>query len=136
MDLTRSGPGNPVWTGTIRLDDGSEYHMAFINTGTGKSFERTARPNSPARFFEEIWVIDDEPISASTPGAVPTDVLLSGYDRGTTNRTTSRYHMSGYVMVANGPFEGLEGRSVHMRGMITWDDSGRPETAPGTFRIH
>ena len=123
MALDFNGPGNPVWVGTVTID-GTAYGMEFYNEGTGKPFDED--PNSSAHFFEETWVIYDG-----------SEVVLSGYDRGMVSWKNDKYHMSGYVEVAEGPFAGLEGRNVYMRGTITWvGPGGPPDTAPGIFRVN
>jgi len=71
------------------------------------------------------------------------ELVLWGYDYGQTNIQTSKYHMNGYVEEASDPFTGWEGRSVHMNGVIEWQNVGTPEEpimapqyAPGVFRIN
>ena len=46
-----------------------------------------------------------------------------------------KYRMNGVVTEAYGNYEHLVGHRVHMSGIITWDPSGDPENAPGSFRV-
>ncbi len=132
----------PDWVGTVTID-GQEYGTAFFLTGTGKPFAE--QPSDGVLFFEEKWVIYEELDFAFDDGFLvefePGDVLLAGYDRGVTSVANDAYRMNGDVRVANGPFAGWLGRSVHMGGIIEWYDSGPftglPYRAPvGTMRIN
>ena len=117
----------PDWVGTITFGD-DVYGMAFFNIGTGKAFDEVGgRVGS----FEEVYRIYDGPVPQVGECFVPdpTYVLLWGYDRGVFNGATAKYHMSGTVVDADGPFAGFDGRRVHMSGLIV------DETAPGVLRI-
>lgn len=131
-----SGPSDviPDWVGTVDFD-GDVYPMVFFNVGTGKNPRHN--PGGKAAFFEEYWAVYEDNVTAVWDGSVfigfepaPTTVLY-GYDKGQFNAQTSRYHMSGYIMTAAGPFEGLEGQRITMRGALVGGN-----TAPGVIRIH
>jgi hypothetical protein len=122
----------PDWVGTITFGE-DEYGMAFFNIGTGKAFDEVG---GRVGFFEEVYRIYDGLVPQVGVPQVgecfvpdPADVLLWGYDRGVFNAVTAKYHMSGSVEFAIGPFAGLAGRRVHMSGLIVDD------TAPGVLRI-
>lgn len=147
MDLTFnlnwSGPQTaiPDWVGTITIG-AKDYDMAFYAFGNGKPFE--GDPSGSVHFFEEIWevyahgsmVAEWDDAGGVDPNTFKRGVLLlKGYDRGLTNLKNAKYHMTGYVQVANPPFAGLAGRNVYMRGTIVWDGSA-PQFAPGTLRIN
>lgn len=127
----------PTWVGTITFDD-DEYGMAFFPTGSGKPFDTD--PNLNVHFFEEVWVVYETLDSEFDNGALvkfePGDVVLQGVDSGITNITASKYHMTGTVDIAEGPFEAWEGRKVYMRGSIDWYEFGAPHFGPGIFRLH
>ena len=140
FNLAWPGPNEtiPDWVGTITIDE-DEYGMAFFATGSGKPF--AADPSSSVHFFEETWVIYDELDFTFNPDGtlatfVPGDVVLSGYDAGITNMKNSKYHMNGYVDVAEGDFADWMGRSVHMMGLIEWYPFEAPQFAPGVLRIN
>ncbi len=144
----------PDWVGTITID-GEEYGMLFFAIGSGKAFDDAWV--GKIHFFEEIWAIYDTNFDFTDliPSGDPTDwedwlpsndpeeLVLWGYDYGQTNIQTSKYHMNGNVEEAAGSFTSWEGRSVHMSGVIEWQNLGTPEDpimaphyAPGTFRIN
>jgi len=143
----------PEWIGTITIGN-EEYGMEFYAIGSGKPF--TEDPPGSVHFFEEIWVIYTE-IEFIIPSEDPTDfvrgeVLLWGYDVGITNLKNSKYHMNGNVEEAFDregypDFSMWTGRSVHMSGVILWQEVEvpapegpvvvvAPQYAPGTFRIN
>jgi hypothetical protein len=139
FNLAWPGPSEtiPDWVGTITIA-GTEYGMAFFNTGTGKPFDEQPAGNV---FFEENWAIyrtltfsfdTDGKLSTFEPG----DTVLAGYDRGITTVKNSKYHMNGDVRTAEDEFEMWMGRSVHMMGDIVWYPFAAPQYAPGTFRIN
>ena len=136
------GPGEvePVWVGTVTIDD-HEYGMAFFNTGTGKPFD--APPSDSVSFFEETWTIyrtlsfefnDDGTLNMDE--WEPGEVVLSGYDRGVFSVANSKYRMNGYVEVAADDFEERIGSRVHMSGVLEYADNGAPQYAPGVIRIN
>ncbi|MFW9831713.1 MAG: hypothetical protein ACFFD8_08060 [Candidatus Thorarchaeota archaeon] len=152
-NLAWPGPQDeiPDWVGKITIDGdgdgiGELYDMAFFAIGSGKAFV-TPPFRGMIHFFEEIWVIGEINYEFNEDGILvvyeEVNILLWGYDKGTTNLQTSRYLMNGYVEEANGDFEGWAGRRVHMAGIIEWQILGPPENpivaplyAPGTFRIN
>lgn len=144
----------PDWVGTITID-GEEYGMLFFAIGSGKAFDDAWV--GKIHFFEEIWAIYDLddvdfPVIPNgdpnaweywLPSNNPVELVLWGYDKGQTNIQTSKYHMNGFVEEAFGDFSMWEGRSVHMSGVIEWQNLGTPEDpimaphyAPGEFRIN
>ncbi len=144
FNLAWPGPDQtdvPDWVGTITID-GTDYGMAFFNTGSGKPFVDNP---SDVVFFEETWVVYED-LEFAFDGFVltvfePGKVVLSGYDRGIVTVVNSRYHMIGDVQYADGPFASRLGGSVHMSGSIVWGDGtvypeGAPHYAPGTLRIN
>lgn len=143
FNLAWPGPNTeiPDWVGTITID-GTDYGMAFFNTGTGKPFLDNP---SDVVFFEETWVIYDD-LEFTFDGSElrefePGEVVLSGYDRGIVTIPNSKYHMNGDVRDAQGDFGSWLGGSVHMSGTIVSGDGtlyppGAPQYAPGTFRIN
>jgi hypothetical protein len=127
----------PDWVGTITFD-GDEYGMAFFALGTGKPFD--ADPSTSVHFFHETYVIyesldyafdADGDLTRFDPGPV----VMAGPDTGLTNMVDSRYHMTGRVATASGPFEGSLGRHVYMSGLIEWYPFGAPQYAPGELRV-
>lgn len=140
FNLAWPGPQDeiPDWVGTITFD-GDEYGMAFFAIGTGKPFD--ADPSTSVHFFEEIYVIyetldyafdADGNLTLFDPGPV----VMAGPDTGLTNMVNSKYHMTGRVETASGPFAALEGRHVYMSGLIEWYPFGAPQYAPGELRVH
>lgn len=126
FNLAWPGPQGdiPDWIGTIIID-GVEYDMLFFNLGSGKAFVDPFR--GTVIFFGEIWKVFD-PDSG--------ELLLWGDDEGVTTTANSKYRMNGNVYGAFGRFTGLEGRKVHISGVIEWYPFGAPHFAPGTFRIN
>ncbi|MFX0182296.1 MAG: hypothetical protein ACFE95_04355 [Candidatus Hodarchaeota archaeon] len=127
----------PDWVGTITID-GEEYGMAFFAIGTGKPFGEQ-NEGSP-HFFVEVWrIYDGIKIKFNDDGVLtkfkPGSILLWGYDTGLTNLANSKYHMTGTVEEAFGPFSMYVGRNVYMSGEIIWYPFGAPQFAPGIFRI-
>jgi hypothetical protein len=127
----------PDWVGTITFD-GDEYGMAFFALGTGKPFD--ADPSTSVHFFEETYVIYESlDYAFDTDGNLtlfdPGPVVMAGPDTGLTNMINSRYHMTGRVAEASGPFAALEGRPVFMSGLIEWYPFGAPRFAPGELRV-
>lgn len=127
----------PDWVGTVTFD-GDEYGMAFFALGTGKPFG--ADPSTSVHFFEETYVIyetldfafdADGNLSLFEPGPI----VMQGPDTGLTNMINSKYHMTGLVAEAAGPFAALEGRPVYMSGLIEWYPFAAPQYAPGEFRV-
>jgi hypothetical protein len=127
----------PDWVGTVTIE-GDQYGMAFFLLGSGKPF---AEGRGKASFFGEKWVIyeslefefDEEGyLTLFDAGAV----LLWGYDTGVTIAANSKYHMTGSVEHAAGPFSEWAGRGVFMSGVIAWYPSGWPQYAPGALRLH
>ncbi len=114
-------PDNPVWRGTITGDISG--NMFFTNVGPGK---RGVEERGPTLSFEEIWLIEDE----------SGNMLLTGTDAGVVSGANSKYRMNGVVTDAAPQWSHLIGRTVHMSGYITWDPTGWPLTAPGTFRVN
>ena len=130
----------PDWIGTITIN-GETYDMAFYCTGSGKPFVTTPDDlRGVIHFFEETWVIGHIDYEFDENGVLieynPIDILLWGYDTGSTNTVNSNYHMTGNVEEAFGVFEGLAGRNVYMSGEIIWYPFGAPHFAPGIFRIN
>lgn len=109
------GYGSPVWSGTITGDINGE--MYFYSTG--------AKDVGQAHHFWEVWYI------------TTVDGDLIGTDKGVVSWENDKYRMNGVVTEATRNWAYLEGRNVHMSGIITWDpDTGLPATAPGTFRVN
>lgn len=146
FNLDWPGPSEeiPDWVGTVTID-GTEYGMAFFNTGTGKPFD--SQPNGGVIFFEETWVIyeqldftferiDDQIEGFRLTEFNPGDVLLSGYDRGVVSLANGGYRMNGFVEVAEDPYESWLDRQVHMSGVVEFSAEGAPLYAPGTFRLN
>jgi len=111
---------NPIWRGTITGDISG--NMFFTNVGTGK---RGNQEPGMTIHFAEIWLITDE----------YGNMLLTGTDEGVVS-PNSEYRMNGVVTDAAPEWAHLIGRTVHMSGYITWDATGWPLTAPGTFRVN
>lgn len=153
-NLAWPGPQDeiPDWVGNITIDadgDGKAelYDMCFFAIGSGKAFATPPYLGGHIHFFEEIWVIGHIDYNFEN-GELAEDfeiveTLMWGYDKGLTDLLSSRYHMNGYVEVATGPFSKWAGRSVHIMGLIEWQNLGTPEEpiiapfgAPGTFRLN
>ena len=120
MDLTFM----PGWDGTITFEDGSIYGIRFIHLSD--------KMTGVAYHFGERWEIYDP--------QNPTNVLMAGDDEGVSPGPKfpdpTKYVMNGNVTDAYGDFAEWLGRNVHMSGVITYDESGNPLTAPGTFRTN
>ena len=130
FNLAWPGPSEtiPDWFGTITIN-GIEYGMLFYNFWTGKPFANPFKGNvdHPTIFFGERWEISD---------LATGELLLWGYDDGVTTVVNNKFRMNGNVVGAFGIFEGWEGRSVHMSGVIEWYPFGAPHFAVGPFRIN
>ncbi len=111
---------NPVWRGNITGDISG--NMFFTNVGPGR---RGVEERGMTLSFEEVWLITDE----------YGNMLLTGTDEGVVS-ANSKYRMNGVVTGAAPEWSYLIGRAVHMSGYITWDPTGLPLTAPGTFRVN
>jgi hypothetical protein len=111
---------NPIWRGSITGDIAGE--IFFTNVGTGK---RGNQEPGNTLTFSEVWLITDE----------QGNMLLTGTDEGVVS-PNSEYRMNGVVTDAAPQWSHLIGRNVHASGYITWDPTGLPVTAPGTFRIN
>jgi hypothetical protein len=126
-------PEEPVWVGTITFEDYGTYGARFFHLSPFKDFSQA----SPFLEYFEIYDLEDD-----------AKVYLGGPDAGVTTLANkppddTKYRMNGEIDVANAPFAEWLGRSVHMSGVITWQNLGTPEepviapaTAPGTFRIN
>jgi hypothetical protein len=125
----------PDWIGTIDVD-GSAYDMVFFNVGSG------APPDYPipegTGMFNEVWavydgleIIFDEECALQ---AYEGDLVLWGLDHGAADMEAASYQMTGEVMEAVGPFEGLAGKDVYMSGTFFTNDDG-VEQAPGVLEI-
>jgi len=113
---------NPIWRGTITGDISG--YIFFTNVGTGKRGEQEPGKTIP---FAEVWLISSDKHGKK--------MLLTGTDEGVVS-PNSEYRMNGVVTEAGAGYEHLIGRTVHISGYITWDPTGWPLTAPGTFRIN
>ena len=117
MDLTFM----PGWDGTITFEDGSIYGIRFFHLGD--------KMVGVAYHFWERWEIYDGQV-----------VLMAGPDEGVSPGPhfpdPTPYVMNGYVSEAYGDFAEWLGSNVHMSGVIYYDASGNPLTAPGTFRAN
>ena len=139
FNLTWTEPGTeePVWVGTVTLDD-VEYGMAFFNIGTGKPFDES--PSPAVSFFGEVWVIYDVDTGNMDPsGFVPGHIVMTGPDAGVVSFNNNKYRMNGSVKntyEGTRDFSGWEGRNVHMSGTVLFDKLGFPQFAPGTFRVN
>lgn len=111
---------NPIWRGTITGDISGK--ISFSNVGTGKRGNQEPGKTIP---FAETWLITDK----------KGRMLLTGTDEGVVS-PNSEYRMNGVVTDAAPKWSHLIGRNIHASGYITWDPTGWPLTAPGTFRIN
>ena len=133
--FTQPGEEIPDWIGTIDFD-GDVYDMVFFNVGNG------APPNYPipegTGMFNEVWAVyDGLDIAFDEACALQTyegDLVLWGLDHGTADETAAAYEMTGEVMEAVGPFEGLAGESLYMSGTFFATEDGVTK-APGTLEI-
>ena len=136
FNLGWSGPGLdiPEWVGTITID-GADYPMAFFNMGSGKPFVDPFTGN--VLFFGEVWkVYDWMTFDFVSQTLVEGPVLLWGTDEGVVTLANDKYRMNGTVEGATGRFAWLQGRPVHMSGIIEWFPFGAPQYAPGTLRVN
>ena len=125
----------PDWIGTIDFE-GDVYDMLFFNVGDGRP------PNHPlpegTGAFNEVWAVyDGLDLTFSEDCAVQTfdgDLVLWGLDHGTSDNEAATYQMTGTVMEAMGPFEGLAGQDLYMSGTFFENPDGVLE-APGTLEI-
>jgi hypothetical protein len=125
----------PDWIGTVDFD-GDVYDMLFFNVGDGRP------PNHPPAegtgAFNEVWAIyDGLELVFSADCAVESftgDLVLWGLDHGTADLEAATYQMSGPVMEAMGPFEGLAGKAVSMSGSFSENPDGVLQ-APGVLQI-
>ena len=126
-------PEEPVWVGTIDFEDDGVFGIRFFHLSPFRDF-------SQASPFEEIFEIYDL--------GNPDLIYLRGPDVGVTTTANKppedcKYRMNGEIEEALEPFEGWQGRRVHMSGVITWQILETPDgpvvapaTAPGIFRIN
>lgn len=134
FDLSAEVPDDPVWVGTIEIEDYGTYGMRFYHLSPFRDYSQA----SPFEEWFEIYTL-----------TVDEKVVLAGPDVGVTTLANKppepcSYRMNGEIEVAEAPFEEWMGRPVHMKGMITWQiltlpDGSivvAPESAPGVFRIN
>ena len=116
----------PGWVGTVTFEDGSVYGIKF-NHLSGEWPEIA----QAYHFVEEyiIYDLQDE-----------TNVLMKGPDEGVGPihkfPDPIKYVINGKVSEAYGVFADQLGRNLHINGIINWDETGAPLTAPGTLRIN
>jgi hypothetical protein len=114
------------WQGTVDFGDVGLYGLKFISYDPPRDFSQA----SP--FYEDFIIYDlmDESI-----------VYMKGWNAGVVTYANKdpepvNFHANGKVTEAYGPLEGWVGRSVHIKGLVTWIDVGIPEGAKGTLRIN
>jgi len=118
------------WRGTV-IFRGVEYGLYFISHGPPRDF-------SQASPFEEDFVIHELYDEGN--------IYMKGWNAGVVtyaNRFPDpvKFRANGKVEEAYGDFDGWQGRSVHIRGLVYWEfdengPTGNPEHAEGTFRIN
>ena len=102
------------WFGTVVLDD-TTYGMALYPIGSvfpGKT-----------QHWEESWTIFSEEFTVEGGELVscePGDVVLSGYEKGVIAFTNphGKFHMTGIVEDASGPYEEWIGRRSYQEGEV------------------
>jgi hypothetical protein len=116
----------PGWVGTVTFEDGSVYGIKF-NHLSGEWPEIA----QAYHFVEEyiIYDLQDE-----------TNVLMKGPDEGVGPihkfPDPIKYVINGKVSEAYGVFADQLGCNFHVNGVINWDETGAPLTAPGILRIN
>jgi hypothetical protein len=118
----------PDWEGTITIDS-IQYGMVFYNFWSGKpfAFPFKGSADQPVIFFGEKWEIYDLGTGIT---------LMWGFDEGVSTSVNSKFRMNGSVEYATGVFDGWQGRTVHMSGIIELYPFGAPHFAVGPFRIN
>jgi hypothetical protein len=116
------------WNGTVDFGDVGTYGITFF------SFPPSPRTFSQASPFKEEFIIYEL--------GNPDNVYLRGWDNGVVTKAnkdpedTSIFHANGKITEASGPLEMWQGRSVHIKGEVTWVAVGLPEFATSIFRIN
>jgi hypothetical protein len=118
------------WRGTVDFGDETIYGLVFNSHGFP-----TVRGKSS--HFEEEFII----FQFGTDYTDPNNYYLKGSNAGIVANENKppdpvKFLSNGTVEIANYPFEGWLGRSVHIRGVVNWLPNGDPEEAVGTLRIN
>ena len=116
------------WKGTVTFGDDT-YGIYFLSYDAPREYSQA----SP--FYEDFVIhkIGDEK-----------DVYVKGWNAGVVTNANnppddpSKFLANGKIEEAYGPFDGWQGRNIHIRGEVIWrtDGSGLPERAEGTLRIN
>lgn len=117
-----------IWVGTIDFSQNEaygSYKFAY------ELLEMTQKDFANAGFFTESFYVYE--------GPNPQDGTL--YLKGTNSGVLvggAKFTSNGWVEMASGPFEGWEGRKVHVSGeVVVFDDeTGGPMELSSTFRIN
>jgi hypothetical protein len=117
-----------IWVGTIDFSENEafgSYKFAY------ELLEMTQKDFANAGFFTESFYVYE--------GSNPLDgtVYLKGTNSGVLVGGM-KFTSNGWVEIASGPFEGWEGRKVHVSGeVVVFDDeTGAPLELSSTFRIN
>jgi hypothetical protein len=115
-----------LWMGTIDFSDNEGYGIYKIAYYIEGMWGNT---NASALFIREYFYVYE--------GNTPDDgtIYLSGINEGVLV-SGSRFITNGMVEMATGPFEGWNGRQVHVQGAVTGvDEQGLPVLG-STFRLN
>ena len=97
--------------------------------------------------WSEYFAVHDAPFELDEDGNIvdcePGEVVLQGYDGGVGNLTLNEFWDTGYVAMAAGPFEGLEGAMTFQLGHFTEfneeitmpDGNAYPTAFEASFRV-
>jgi len=118
------------WNGTVDFKDEGIYGLTFISHGPPRDF-------SQASPFMEDFIIYE----LGTDWTIPENVYIRGWNDGVVvyaNKDPEpvKFLANGKIEEAYGPLEMWQGRTVHIRGLVSWMPEGYPEAARGTLRIN
>jgi hypothetical protein len=120
------------WNGTIDFGVDGKYGLTFISHEEPRGYSQA----SP--YYEDFYIYEE-----GTDWTIPENVYLKGWNAGVVtyankNPDPVKFRANGKIDEAYGPFEEWQGRNVHIRGEVIWNDpdNGLPKAALGTFRIN
>jgi hypothetical protein len=121
------------WNGTVDFGDHGVYGLTFFSYGEPIIFGQSSH-------FEEEFIIYK---LNSDWANNPDDIYVKGWNRGIValaNKVPEETNVNanGKIVEASGPFEGWQGRIVHLKGIVLWakDGSGMPLASIGTIQIN
>ena len=129
MNFTFTPP--TFWNGTITFGDVT-YGITCISYDPPRDYSQA----SP--FYEDFYIYELGTIFDLTN---PTNVYMKGWEAGVVTYANKdpepvKFHANGKIEEAYGPFEGWQGRNVHIKGLVYWVEVGLPAYAASKFRIN